>query len=173
MTDKKEKILNAALELFSSDGYNGTSTGKIARKAGVSEGLIFRHFTNKEGLLKAVVDLGEERVKQLYNPLLNLNEPKKIIKKAIDIPFEVPVEEYQFWKLQYKIKWEIEDYNDEKLDPVRAALRNAFEKLEYQFPEMESEALIILTEGIGGSILKGSALNRKNVKEYLYNKYEI
>ena len=41
MTDKKEKILNAALELFANDGYNVTSTSKIAKTAGVSEGLIF------------------------------------------------------------------------------------------------------------------------------------
>ena len=44
---KKEQILNAALELFANDGFTATSTSKVAKRAGVSEGLIFRHFGNK------------------------------------------------------------------------------------------------------------------------------
>ncbi|MEM6542898.1 MAG: helix-turn-helix domain-containing protein, partial [Bacteroidota bacterium] len=55
MTAKQEKILNAALELFAHEGYNVVSTSKIAQKAGVSEGLIFRHFESKQGLLNAIL----------------------------------------------------------------------------------------------------------------------
>lgn len=56
MTDKQEKILRAtALDLFANTGYNAASTSKIAQKASVSEGLIFRHCQNKKGLLDALV----------------------------------------------------------------------------------------------------------------------
>ena len=51
MTEKQENILNTALELFAKDGYDATSTSKIAKCAGVSEGLIFRHYGSKDGLL--------------------------------------------------------------------------------------------------------------------------
>ncbi len=61
MTDKKEKILQAALELFAEEGFKPTSTSKIAKKAGVSEGLIFSHFCNKDGLLQAIIKEGEEQ----------------------------------------------------------------------------------------------------------------
>ena len=54
MTDKQQNIINAALDLFSKDGFHGTSTSKIATKAGVSEGLIFRHFKNKKGLIQCI-----------------------------------------------------------------------------------------------------------------------
>ena len=47
MTEKKKKIIGAALEMFSDNGYKGTATNQIAKKAKVSEGLIFRHFKNK------------------------------------------------------------------------------------------------------------------------------
>ena len=66
MTSKKENILNAALELFALEGYYATSTSAIAKKAGVSEGLIFRHFKNKEGLLEAIFQMGEEQVKVIF-----------------------------------------------------------------------------------------------------------
>jgi len=47
MTEKQERILETALSLFAKDGFSATSTSKVARDAGVSEGLMFRHFENK------------------------------------------------------------------------------------------------------------------------------
>ncbi|MEJ6750428.1 MAG: helix-turn-helix domain-containing protein, partial [Bacteroidia bacterium] len=44
MTDKQVAILQTALELFSNKGFYAVSTNLIAKEAGVSEGLIFRHF---------------------------------------------------------------------------------------------------------------------------------
>ena len=58
MTEKKQHILESALKLFSKEGYEATSTRSIAQEAGVSEGLIFRHFQNKEGLLKYLLERG-------------------------------------------------------------------------------------------------------------------
>lgn len=58
---KKEKIIHAALNLFAKHGYTETSINKIAKEAGVSKGLTYNHFQNKEDLLRAVVGetLGE------------------------------------------------------------------------------------------------------------------
>ena len=44
---KKERILNAALKLFSQQGYHATTTKEIAAESGVAEGLIFYHFGDK------------------------------------------------------------------------------------------------------------------------------
>ncbi|BDS09450.1 TetR/AcrR family transcriptional regulator [Aureispira anguillae] len=52
---KKEKIIHTALTLFAKHGYTETSISKIAKEAGVSKGLTYTHFENKEDLLKAVV----------------------------------------------------------------------------------------------------------------------
>lgn len=49
--DNKEKILNAALSLFIKEGFHGTSTSKIAKEAGVSNGTLFHHFNTKEDLV--------------------------------------------------------------------------------------------------------------------------
>ena len=46
----KENILHTALRLFAEQGYDRTPTSQIAREAGVSEGLIFRHYGSKAGL---------------------------------------------------------------------------------------------------------------------------
>ncbi len=47
----KAHISRVAMELFADHGYSATSTRKIAKVAGVSEGLIFHHFGTKLGLL--------------------------------------------------------------------------------------------------------------------------
>jgi AcrR family transcriptional regulator len=55
MSDKQRKILEAAIETFSEKGYSGSSTSEIAKKAGVAEGTIFRHYKTKKELLLAIV----------------------------------------------------------------------------------------------------------------------
>lgn len=52
-TRTHEALQRAALELFSRDGYDATSTARIAARAGVSEVTLFRHFPTKEALLLA------------------------------------------------------------------------------------------------------------------------
>lgn len=46
-----ERLIRSALELFSTRGYHDTTTAQIARKAGVAEGTIYRHFASKQQLL--------------------------------------------------------------------------------------------------------------------------
>lgn len=49
--DKKELILKAGLDLFSEQGFRGTSTAQIAKHAGVATGTLFHHFATKEELI--------------------------------------------------------------------------------------------------------------------------
>jgi len=52
----KEKILDAALESFSTSGFNATSLDAVAKSLGVRKQTILYHFTTKKGLLNAVVE---------------------------------------------------------------------------------------------------------------------
>lgn len=55
LTPKQIEILKAAIELISEKGYYNTSTSEIAKRAGVAEGTIFRHYSTKKDLLVAIV----------------------------------------------------------------------------------------------------------------------
>jgi AcrR family transcriptional regulator len=54
--ERRDQILNTAVELFSQKGFKGTTTKEIAKAAGVSEAMVFRHFTSKEELYGAILD---------------------------------------------------------------------------------------------------------------------
>jgi AcrR family transcriptional regulator len=49
-------LIDAAMDLFASYGYRGTSLSRIARAAGVTKGALYWHFSDKEEFFLAVVD---------------------------------------------------------------------------------------------------------------------
>jgi len=53
--DTREKILETATRLFSSQGYANTSLSQVAKEAQVSKALIFWHFENKEQLFRTAL----------------------------------------------------------------------------------------------------------------------
>lgn len=173
MTDKQEKILLAALELFAKEGYNATSTSKVAKAAGVSEGLIFRHFQNKEGLLKALLKEGEDRMKQLFVEIVMETDPKAVIRKTLELPLKVRPDEYGFWKLQFKLKWEMEHHYDDKMEPLRLALTNAFTKLGYEKPALEAQLVEYLLEATSSALLKDHLHNPEEFQAFMLSKYNV
>lgn len=55
----KERILDAAIELFSKKGYDGVGVDEIAETIGMKGPSLYRHFKGKEAILEAIIDLGE------------------------------------------------------------------------------------------------------------------
>lgn len=71
--ERRNSIVESALELFAEKGFNGTRTREIAKKAGISETLIFQHFKNKQELYRATF---EHRI--VHHP------PVESMKKAME-----------------------------------------------------------------------------------------
>ncbi|PCC75791.1 transcriptional regulator, TetR family [Nannocystis exedens] len=57
-----ERIVRAAIEVIAERGFRGAATSEIARRAGVAEGTIFRHFKTKQLLLDHILEPFVERV---------------------------------------------------------------------------------------------------------------
>jgi AcrR family transcriptional regulator len=62
----REKIFDAAVDLFAERGYDRTSVRDIARAVGITESAVYRHYPSKESILEAVFTYVESRV---YTPL--------------------------------------------------------------------------------------------------------
>ncbi|MBJ7289928.1 TetR/AcrR family transcriptional regulator [Williamsia sp.] len=52
----RDRMLTAASELFAERDYSDVTIADIAKRAGVAHGLLFHHFSNKEGIYRAVLD---------------------------------------------------------------------------------------------------------------------
>ena len=54
--DTKQKILDKALELFSSRGYDAVSVGEIAQAVGIKAPSLYNHFPSKQAIFDALVE---------------------------------------------------------------------------------------------------------------------
>ncbi len=73
----KEKILKAAIKLFSQKGYLGATTKEIAKEAGIAEITLFRYFPSKENLFEETLSVYS------FLPVL-----KGLLPRLTNMPFE-------------------------------------------------------------------------------------
>src|SRR2546425_8972262 len=55
-TSTRERILEAALDLFARHGFAGTSVRQLARAVGLRESSLYNHFAGKEAIYHALID---------------------------------------------------------------------------------------------------------------------
>ena len=67
--DTRRRILETALQVFATEGYEGASTRQLAERAGVNLPAIQYYFGSKEGLFRAVIDSIIERTETHMAPL--------------------------------------------------------------------------------------------------------
>lgn len=92
--DGRVRIELAALELFASEGIESASTRDIARRAGVAEGTLYRHFQTKEDLaLSILLRLSEELRRQLEESVVRASGAAEQLKALIDTFFRFAAEE--------------------------------------------------------------------------------
>jgi AcrR family transcriptional regulator len=73
--ERREQIIRTAVEVFSKHGFSGTTTKRIAEAAGISEAMVFRHFTSKDDLYEAILldkvcEGGDKQFPWMGDPLL-------------------------------------------------------------------------------------------------------
>jgi AcrR family transcriptional regulator len=64
--ERKAAVLDCAANLFATGSYRGTTTAEIARRAGVTEPVLYRHFSSKRALYFAVLAESWRRLHQLW-----------------------------------------------------------------------------------------------------------
>lgn len=175
MTERQANILKSALKLFAEEGFNATTTKKVAVNAGVSEGLIFRHFVNKDGLLNAVLSQGEDKTKELFNDIIRESNPEKALRKSLEMPFKIDrnKDEKEYWRLQVKLKWEMDMHMSEKYGPLQSILIIVFTKLGYASPVLEAEYLVHCIDGLIGALINDKVKDKDKLLSFIKLKYKV
>lgn len=106
--ETKEQIIETALELFSQNGFLGTSMNDIASQLKITKGALYKHYESKQQILERIIErmaeLDLERAKKYEMPE---TEQKKFAEAYIHIPTE-KIREYSIAQFRH---WTEENFS--------------------------------------------------------------
>jgi AcrR family transcriptional regulator len=101
--EKMGLIMETSLELFAENGFHATSISQIAKKAGISKGLIYNYFESKNELLDALIEHGFDSIFKNFDinndDVISEEEFINFIKQN----FKLLRENIQHWKLFFSL----------------------------------------------------------------------
>lgn len=145
---KKETIIESALLLFSTKGFEGTSVRDIARDAGVNVAMISYYFGSKEKLFESVVEYRSLFLKGVFSDLIN-NDSLTAIEKIdfiIDHTIERKLSNAQFHHILHRelslehrpqLREAISDILLRNMDPVKTIIKNGIREGEFKQVDIE------------------------------------
>ncbi len=128
------RIVEAAVQLFSRQGYKGTSTREIAHLAGVNEATLFRYFARKADLFWAAAESRLNRLKlgrELQHGLATDMDPEVVLPMLVDFLVKEISEDTELMRLLYVAGFELpgaERIFREHLGPIFDAVNAYFSR---------------------------------------------
>lgn len=127
MKNTKERILETALELFASKGYEAVSVSDIAGKLGMTKGALYKHYTNKQDILDCIIqrmeEMDYERAEAFYMPQDMVNT----------LPLTAEQKEKSLSRLIEYSKAQLSYWTE---DAFASAFRRTLTIEQYRIPEM-------------------------------------
>ena len=150
---KKQLIMETALELFAENGYHATSISQIATKAKISKGLTYNYFSSKKEILDELMNHG---FNEIYDNL-DLNHDGVLTSEEfiyfIRQNFKLLRENMQHWKLffslllQPQISQTFAKTYEEKVGPIFNLFYGFIKAQGSENPENDLMAISSLIEG--------------------------
>lgn len=101
--NRKSLIMDTALELFANEGYYPTSISKIAKKAGISKGLMYNYFISKEQLIREIIDKGIQDLAITFDRDEDGVLTEMEFQFMINRVFEILQGNIRYWKLYFSL----------------------------------------------------------------------
>ena len=157
--DKKKRIIESAITLFATNGYENTSVAAICEHSNVSKGLVFHHFKNKDGLLREVFMRMAEIINEVGDCVENINKkqnPKdRLINYLEQIFLSMASAEH---KLYYQFNFQIlcqrstrallKDLFDERYQLMMTSFEEILSDIPAAIPQVDSHMIIAEIDGI-------------------------
>src|SRR5262249_46247339 len=82
--DRRSQLLAKAIGISAEQGFHGPPPRELAKRAGVSEALVFHHFPTKDALIRALIEaLGfEKRIEMMEQHLVHLPPRDALVRIA-------------------------------------------------------------------------------------------
>jgi len=80
----RQKIQSAGMRLFVQKGFGSTNVQDIADAAGISIGLLYRHYKTKDSLFNELVEFALDSLTQIIQTFEDADSPKKLMTQFVD-----------------------------------------------------------------------------------------
>jgi AcrR family transcriptional regulator len=156
---KKERIIQEAVNLFAEEGFESTSIQTLAAKAEVAQGLLYRHFRNKEDLLLFLIREGMSQVMHSLSPYTDDRlDFRTAFAKHIDLSFQYLEEHTKLWRVLHQVRQKGKLFNElsngnDPFKQIVQVLAKRLKKEGYRQPQMLAWTLFSLVDGIAGLYL--------------------
>ncbi len=171
------KIVTASIELFSTKGFETTSVSQIAKKAGISKGLIYNYFESKNALLKGVFDYFASEEENIMSEVEDEN-PRIFLGNLIRLTFKELRNRPEFWKMVMGMSIQPDMYSFihkmavEKMRVYFPLLEELLAGCGIEHPKQEAKLVAAQLDGIViHYLLIREGYPLQEVEDYLIEKY--
>lgn len=152
--ERRDSIIQTALQLFAEQGYDNTSIAQIAKEADISKGLIYNYFDSKEHLLKEVINEGYNYFPMVTKPLEEGVSPDEAFLQTLNGLRDSLKTHRTFWKFYAELLLQL-FRNEELLQKFAADFEgflthfiNLMQEMGVEDPEMEGRKLAAALDGV-------------------------
>lgn len=155
--NSKEKIIQSSFSLFSSKGYDATSTQDIINLSGLSRGAMYHHFKSKEDILSSVTEGFYSQMNSFLESLVadtTLTAKEKMTKlithSAVDYSDKQMVHGYWNEKIPFALLEEVRYLNNIVSPNICKILEQGVRNHEYicEYPQELAELLVFVIDVI-------------------------
>lgn len=122
-TDRRKQLLDAAVQVFAEKGFRGATTAQLARAAGVTEPILYRHFPSKQALFVALLEqAGRETIAEWRQSIAPLKSPMDKLRVLLRLNPATHPRLGRYYRIIFHAQSEIDD------PEILAALRRHYQR---------------------------------------------
>ena len=120
MNKTKKAIFNAAIKVFSIEGYDSATVEEIASEAGVAKGTLYYNFQGQEEIFKFVIDEGMKLIKnEVLDAIKDIDDPLEKLKISAKVQLRYVYNNKEFFRVIMSQIWGDKNRHQEMRQEIR------------------------------------------------------
>ena len=120
MNKTKKAMFNAAIKVFSIEGYDSATVDEIASEAGVAKGTLYYNFQGKEEIFKFVIDEGMKLIKnEVLDAIKDIDDPLEKLKISAKVQLRYVYNNKEFFRVIMSQIWGDKNRHQEMRQEIR------------------------------------------------------
>ncbi len=177
--NRKQRVIEAATQLFAEQGFEKTPISLICELAEVSKGTVFHHFKNKDEILRAVfihitelIEEADKKDEHIENEDILLSSLIESIFDGMTIPEHRQMYQFNFNVIVHPVTRAIVvDLIEERYQGLQASTEEVFRTLGYDNPAIITKMFIAEVDGIAMNYLLNDDFPIEAIKKEFIKKY--